>query len=1010
MRRLCFYLLLTAALGSPSIAAAERPLSYNRDVRPILANHCFACHGPDAKHREADLRLDDRAVALDTGAITPSAPDKSELIHRISSSDPEKQMPPPKAKKPLPDGDRELLRRWIAQGAVYEDHWAFLPVADARPPDVKDAAWVKNDIDRFVLSELEQRGLAPSLEATRTTLIRRLTLDLTGLLPAPAEVQAFVDDKRPDAYEQLVDRLLQSPHYGERWGRHWLDQARYADSNGYTIDSERAMWPYRDWVIKALNDDMPFDQFTIEQLAGDLLPQPTKLQRVATAFHRNTMINEEGGTDAEQFRNEIVFDRVNTTGSVWLGLTLGCAQCHSHKFDPLSHREYYQFFAFFNSASDVNNRGETLEMLPGEILGRPVAEAVDNQTAAAARKKLEQLQKDAAAREAQWQQQVAEGIAEPKWVPMDIDRFDSAGGRTLKKLDDGSILAPREGAAKDSYECLVSAKVERIAAIRLIVLPHESLPNGGAGTASNGNFVLSEFEVNVDGKPAPLAHALADHQKKDYPVIAAIDGKPDTGWALEMNAGGQGTHEAWFIFADPAPMTTGKITVKLRHEVNNHYQIGRFNLYATDKPPAIHPDKKLWQQAVEAAKQPADQRDKTAKDVLRRTYHELDGEIAQAMREAELTKKNSAGAATLMVMRELEKPRTTYLLTRGDFLSPDKELGALAPSTPAWLPPLATESTDASPTRLDLARWLVRPENPLTRRVAVNRTWMQYFGQGLVESDNDFGLQGTPPTHPELLDYLATKFLEQKWSLKQLHRLIVTSATYRQSSKYRPELKDVDPDNRLLARQHRLRLDAETVRDVALAASGLLDPSLGGPTTHPPQPDGVYAFTQNKKPWNSAPPSERYRRALYTTFIRSAPYPLFTTFDAPSFAAACTRRPRSNTPLQALTVANDEAFVEFAQALAMRVCKELPEPGEAADRARIQRVFVLCLARDPVPRELEALVIYLRKQQMAFAADSTAAKAAAPRERLPALSEADAAAWSALARAILNTDEFITRE
>jgi hypothetical protein len=986
--------LLLIALAAPSGAA--EPLSYNRDIRPILANNCFACHGPDPKHREADLRLDVREVAVQTEAISPGAPEKSKLIARIASDDPEKRMPPPHSKKTISARERELLSRWIAEGAKYEDHWAFLPIAHPKPPEV-DNAWVKNDIDRFILAELPKHKLAPSVEANRSTLIRRLSLDLLGLLPSPEEVREFVADQRPDAYEQLVDRLLKSPHYGERWGRHWLDQARYADSNGYTIDSERAMWPYRDWVIKSLNDDLPFDQFTIEQLAGDLLPQPTKMQRIATAFHRNSMINEEGGTDAEQFRNDIVFDRVATTGSVWLGLTLGCAQCHSHKFDPLSHRQYYEFFAFFNSGSDVNNRGETVEVVPGEILGQAAPDAVDNRTAEAAKQKLEQLKKDSAARQTAWEQKLAGEVAEPKWVTMDVDRFETQSTRKLRKLDDMSILADREGGAKDTYECLISAKLPHLAALKLVVMPHESLPNNGSGTASNGNFVLSEFAVDVDGKPAPIKLALADHQKPGYPVADAIDGRPDTGWALQMDAGGQGQHEAWFFFADPLPMTTGKITMKLRHETNDNYHIGRFNVYATDVAPAIHPDAKLWQQTIAAAKTPADQRDKAATDLLARVFGNLDVEIAAAQREADLAKKNSSGAATLMVMRELDKPRTTFLLTRGDFLNPNKQLGPLSPSTPECLPPMqgsgvrgqGTEGA-ASASRLDLAKWLMRDDNPLTARVTANRVWMRYFGVGLVETDNDFGMQGTPPSHPELLDYLATQFRTQGWSLKKLHKLIVMSATYRQSSKYRPELLEIDPNNRLLSRQNRLRLDAEVVRDAALSASGLLDRSLGGPTTHPPQPDGVYAFTQNKKAWTVDQGPQRYRRALYTTFIRSAPYPLFTTFDAPSFSAVCTRRPRSNTPLQALTMANDEVFVELAHGLAGRVCKEIPADAESSDRQRISRAFALCTAREPSSRELDAVQNYLVRQRAAFG-DETAA-------------------WSAVARGLLNIDEFITRE
>jgi hypothetical protein len=1011
MPRFCVLLALLAASCAPlAWCAAEEPaqVSYSRDIRPILSQNCLACHGPDAEHREADLRLDLREGAVASGAIVPHQPDDSEILTRIASDDPEMRMPPPHTKKSLTATEQELLRRWVAQGADYAEHWAFLPVVKPTPPSVQNHAAVENEIDRFIIAELEKRQLTPSPPADRAALIRRLSLDLIGLLPSPAEVEAFVADERPTAYEELVDRLLASPHYGERWGRHWLDQARYADSNGYTIDSLREMWPYRDWVVKALNDDMPFTQFTIEQLAGDLLPQPTKLQRIATGFHRNTMINEEGGTDAEQFRNEIVIDRVNTTGSVWLGLTLGCAQCHSHKFDPVSHRDYFQFFAFFNSGTDVNNRGATVEVLPGEVLGTTAADAVENQVAEAARRKLAAVKQEAAARQVQWEEWMVRDDAEPQWTPLGITHFAAESGRQLQRLDDGSLLATKAGAPKDIYTLQATLPLQRITALRLLVLPHETLPGGGAGTAGNGNFVLSELELSVGGKRVALQHAVADHQKNGYPVLAAIDGRHNSGWALEMAQGGKGEHEAWFYLAEPLEAGNEPVTVRLRHDVNDHYLIGRFALFATDAARVAHPDRKQWQAAVAIAKRPSAERTKEELQSLAALYSQLDHALAAAQQEADRTAKLATGAATQMVMRELDKPRTTYLLTRGDFLNPDKNLGPLLPATPAWLPPLQPASE--TPTRLDLARWLVRDDNPLTPRVVVNRVWMQYFGRGLVETESDFGMQGTSPSHPELLDYLAAEFVERGWSLKRLHRAIVLSATYRQASRYRPELQEADPGNVLLARQQRLRLAAETVRDAALSASGLLAPALGGPTVRPPQPEGVYAFTQNAQSWIASTGADRYRRALYTTFIRSAPYPLFTTFDAPNFSTACTSRPRSNTPLQALTLANDEAFLEFAQAFAARLWREVPTADETGDRARITRAFAVCMAREPSAKEADAVLAYLRRQQASFSADSAAAQAAAPGNRLPQLTPADAAAWSAVARALLNADEFVTRE
>jgi hypothetical protein len=588
------------------------------------------------------------------------------------------------------------------------------------------SAWLRNEIDAFVFERLDREKLTPSPEASRHILIRRVYLDVLGLPPTPAQVDEFVADQSHDAYEKMVDRALASPHYGERWGRHWLDQARYADTNGYSVDADRSMWPYRDWVIQALNDDMPFDQFTIEQLAGDLLPNPSQAQLVATGFHRNTLINQEGGTDDEQFRVEAVVDRVNTTGAVWLGLTIACAQCHAHKFDPITQREYYELFAFFNNCEDINS-------------------------------------------------------------------------------------APPE------------------------------LETGGVKT---------------------------------------------------------------------------------------------------------------------------------------------------------------------MILRELKSPRETHVLTRGDFL---RKAELVSPGTPAVLPPVADldtlspEEATSPKTRLDLARWLVSPKNPLTSRVTVNRVWAQYFGRGLVETEHDFGLQGTPPTHPELLDWLAVQFMEQNWSMKQLHRLILNSATYRQSSHHREELAEVDPMNKLLGRQVRLRVDAEIVRDLGLAVSGLLHDKIGGPSVYPPQPADVYAFTQVPRPWPTSTGPDRYRRGMYTFFVRSAPYPMLTTFDSPVFNATCTFRQRSNTPLQALTMANDETIVEIARALGKRIHEHA---GSDADRLRY--AFNLCFSRPAEAYELERLEKYAAQQRQEYTLQPDAARQFAGESAVEPVVEA--AAWTSVARVLLNLDEFITRE
>ena len=1005
------WMLLAAA---PAAAAVPEKVRFNQHVRPILSGNCFYCHGPDPKHREADLRLDVREGATaDLGgyaAIVPGKPEESTLIKRVSSTDPDEHMPPPASKKPHLTAEQiAILRRWIAQGAEYEGHWAFLPLQKAPPPAVKNAAWVRNDIDRFILARLEQEGIAPSPEADAAMLIRRVTLDLTGLLPTPEEVEAFVrayhspltthHSPADAAYLALVERLLASPHYAERWGRHWLDQARYADSNGYSIDSERQMWPYRDWVIRALADDMPFDQFTIEQLAGDLLPNATKSQLVATAFHRNTLINEEGGTDKEQFRHEAVVDRVNTTGAVWLGLTVGCCQCHTHKFDPIPHREYYQLFAFFNNGTDVNNKGATVSVAKGELLGpppvtTPVPAAPSPERLAARQKAWEKLEL------ARLQKLVAPGEKTPvAWSPAKYVEYDTKSNAGFQLQEDNSLLADGKGADNDTYRVLCKSALPQIAAIRLRTLTHPSLPKNGPGMAGNGNFVLTDVTVTSGGKEQPIASAVADHEQPNFAVAGAFDDDPKTGWAINIGPASKSkmnaNHEAVFVLKEPLVLTAEQtLEIKLFHEVNENYLIGRFAIDFAAAAPAQHSeaDESLLAALKAAPEKRSAKQKEAAQDAYAKTNAPTTGSAAAPPPMAK---------GDVMVWKELEQPRQTYVCIRGDFLRPDKEVGPLIPDVLSAVPPRLPPAESRN--RLDLARWLVAPENPLTPRVTMNRIWMHYFGRGLVETEEDFGTQGTPPSHPELLDWLAGELHRQKWSMKSMHKLIVTSSTYRQSSNFRLDLKDKDPRNLLLARQERLRFDAEVVRDAALAASGLLDRTIGGPSVRPPQPDGVYAFTQTAKKWTADVGPARYRRAMYTTYFRSSPHPLFTTFDAPDFQTVCTRRGRSNTPLQALTVANDVAFLEFAQGLAARATREVP--GNDVD-ARLRRAYLLALCREPAPAELKILRGYYDRQNADLASDAERAKSLLPADAKPD----NAAALVLVCRAILNTDGFITRE
>lgn len=837
------------------LAAAEAKLDFNRDIRPILSDKCFQCHGPDDKTLKGDLRLDERASAVAAKAIVPGSPETSEVLARVLSGDPEEVMPPPKTKKTVSPAEAEILRRWITQGAEYKGHWAFEPVVASAPPVFKDGVKARNPIDRFILAELDEKEINPSPEADPATLIRRLSLDLTGLLPAPERVASFLAEHRSDpdkAVEKLADELLASPHYGERWGRHWLDQARYADSNGYSIDGDRSQWPWRDWVIRALNEDLPFDRFTIEQIAGDLLPDATKAQLVASAYHRNTLINQEGGTDPEQFRNEEVVDRVNTTGAVWLGLTLGCAQCHTHKYDPITHREYFELFAFFNHGTDVNNTGATIEVAEGEMF------------------------------------------------------LENADPAKLKAIDE----------AKAALAKVTAATAKR----------------------------------QAEWEKAELAMADASGLEQ----VIRIPSKIPSG--------------------NPTPAT---------------------------KTPEVDVSKSAHIGAIRIA---PEKRNADQKKLLATEFAKVDQEkLAAEKNLAEARRALGLGAAVkTMVMHDLPEPRQTYIHLRGSFLDHDLKTGPLSPGVPAALPALPDKTTPR--TRLDLANWLVRPDHPLVPRVTVNRVWMRYFGKGLVSTENDFGTQGTYPTHPELLDWLAHDFVANGWSMKRLHKLIVTSAVYRQSSHARPDLAEIDPLNTLLARQNRLRVEAEIVRDAALSASGLLHPKVGGPGVRPPQPEGVYAFTQNKKSWTSATGPDRFRRGLYIQFYRSAPYPLLTTFDSPDFQSVCTARVRSNTPLQSLAMANDEALFELAQGLGARLLKEEP----ADDEKRLERAFLLCYGRPPSDAERNAVASFRETQLNSFQADPAAAKEVAP--KVDGIAPAEAASWTTVARALMNTDEFITRE
>ncbi len=859
------FIAVIGTIAASTAALAAAPVDYVKEIQPLLAQHCYQCHG--ATQPKHGLRLDTAAFALKGGqggpAILPGKSSDSLLVQVISGTHKDITRMPYK-KPPLPDAQIALVRRWIDEGAKApaneqpgsKAHWSFVapkrpevpkvigkevisPKAGKSDPLNTQSLITTHPIDAFIYARLAKEKLSPSPEADRVTLIRRLSLDLLGLPPKPADVDAFVNDKSPDAYEKLVERLLASPHYGERWGRWWLDVARYADSNGYSIDAPRSIWRYRDWVIAALNRDLPFDQFTIEQLAGDMLPNATMEQKVATGFHRNTQINQEGGIDKEQFRIESVVDRVATTGYAWLGLTIACANCHDHKFDPIAQKEYFGLFAMLNNQDEPD-------------------------------------------------------------IP---------------------LTSPDE--------------TKRVAAI----------------------------EAKVSGY-------IADLFKKEAGIV-----ERELKWEASMTPEQrQAMPQLWREVFDtpPAQRTDAQKLVMVTSFVENA------------------PENKTHQAAIKKMR------------------------------------ADKPKADTTMIMREAAKARRTYLHIKGDFTRDGGDVKAHFPSA---LHPFKG-AADREPNRLDLAHWIVDAANPLTARVTVNRVWQQYFGKGLVDTENDFGTQGSLPTHSELLDWLAVEFMKpttgvealkgskvkeapastlqpfnpstlQPWSLKGLHRLIVTSATYRQSSAVREDLQRVDANNKLLARQNRLRLDAEIVRDVGLTASGLLTPTLGGPSVYPPIPENAMALGQRKQPWPTSTGPDRYRRGLYTFYYRATPPPSMNVFDAPDGYSTCTRRIRSNTPLQALALLNDTAFFEFAENLATRVLKEAP----AGDTARLEHAFRLCLARKPSATEASRLGDLL-KAETASVTDAEAKAVKAPAGVEPK----QFAAWTTVARVLLNLDETITRE
>eukprot|EP00456_Euglypha_rotunda_P042306 TRINITY_DN32_c1_g4_i1.p1 TRINITY_DN32_c1_g4~~TRINITY_DN32_c1_g4_i1.p1 ORF type:complete len:1053 (+),score=274.99 TRINITY_DN32_c1_g4_i1:413-3571(+) len=1037
--------LIVALAGSAF--ADDGKISFNRDIRPILSDHCFQCHGPDEHKRQAGLRLDlkeSATKAAESGhvPIVPGKSDTSELVARIITADADLQMPPASINKKLTASQIELLKRWIDQGAEYQGHWAFLSVERPAVPAVQNEGWARNPIDQFVLSRLQHEGLQPSPEASRETLIRRVTLDLTGLPPTPADVKAFLADQSPKAYETVVDRLLSSPRYGERMALQWLDFARYADSNGYQTDGSRYQWPWRDWVIKAFNQNQPFDQFTIEQLAGDLLPSPTEAQIVATGFNRNHRLNGEGGIIAEEWRVETVIDRVETTGMTWMALTLNCCRCHDHKYDPIAQREFYQFFSFFNNVAESGTlQGDSKNTDP--LISVPTEEQLSDLKRLEGQ--IERAEKQAleigrlvpafiAAWEPDFKAKLAAGIG-TVWQTLQPKQVTSEGGATLSRQNDGSYLAGGTNPQNDVYTIATEVSPGQFSGLLLECLPDPSLPMQSLGRYPNGNFVLSAIEAEISSPDltsplkARFSRAEATYSQAGWEIGLLLDDNPANGWAVDGPTRRDQTNA---MFLTESPLTippNATLTVRLRHAALGQHNIGRFRLSMTSLPPstvkldgAKFPDSLKQILAIDAEKRSPDQKAELEKFFRANVDSPWKQAEAAVTALKEQKAKLIAAAPNVMVMKELPQPRDAFILIRGEYDKPGDKVSAGLPKAFPPLPP------GTAPNRLGLAKWLVDPSHPLTARVWVNRAWERFFGTGLVKTSENFGSQADFPSHPELLDWLAAEFmspsvatsvdpgtanqLAKPWDMKAIQKLIVMSATYRQSSHVTKELVERDAENRLLARGPRFRLSAEALRDQALSVSGLLVDKIGGPSVRPYMPEGVWDETSrygDLRGYKHDSGEGLYRRTMYTIWKRTAAPPTMLLFDAPNREVCTVKRSRTNTPLQALSLLNEITYVEAARKLAERILKE----GGPSTADRLTYGFQLTTSRLPTANELNVLkeglaadIVRLKQdpemnQKLLAFGDSKSAATLDPVEL---------AAYTLTANVLLNLDEVITRE
>lgn len=1088
----CWLLAGLFTLGTAALVAAAPAIDFNRDIRPILSDHCYACHGPDDNHRKAGLRLDQEAAALSElksgdHAIVPGKPDASSLVARILTTDADDVMPPPKDGKPLTGEQIDLLIRWVKEGAAWQNHWSFIPPEKPEPPVVKRPDWPANELDRFLLERLERTGLEPAPEADKPTLLRRVTFDLTGLPPTPEEVDAFVADTSADAYEQTVERLLASPHYGERMTLNWLDLARYADTSGYHFDGVRFMWLWRDWVIKAFNDNKPYDVFTVEQLAGDLLPNATRDQRLATGFVRNNMTNDEGGADPDEYLNKYVADRVNTLGNVWLGMTVACAECHDHKFDPLKMTEYYQLYAFFHNVPEKGLDRIRTDNPPPRLPVPTSEQAMQfveaDFTLRDAEKTLQDRSNELGETQEKWER---ETLAAPPAKPDDtgliarvpLDDSFAVQSDHQSGLSAAGTVTPGEGAlpvATSSAAKFIRDDQPEFADGRLgkalkfdgkmhlelgplVAFDRTNAFSYGAWVkVQGGGAILSKMEAGPGFRgfdlftsdqrfEVHLAHQFPD----DVIKVKTRDQFEGAGWRhVLVTYDGSSKAAGVKIYVDgreravtadkdnlKGTLTNGEPARLGSRKAESHFkgQLDDVRFYA--RTLTVEDARLLaFEGMLTILNKSRGNRSDEERADLQRFYKEnyaVDFLRAEAALAQARQKKSALIAAipTSMIMEEMDPPRETYRLVRGDFRSKGERV---YPGTPEYLPPLrkakannengrleigfskAVPEPGWQPNRLDLAAWLVSPEHPLTARVTVNRYWAMFFGAGLVNTLNDFGAQGEWPSHPELLDWLAARFREgdalaappaAPWDVKSLVRLIVTSRTYRQSSIASPEKRERDPYNRLLARSPRVQLEAEFVRDNALAVSGLLNAKIGGGSVKPYQPPGLWDGTDSVFVQDHG--EDLYRRGMYVFWRRSAHYPAFATFDAPNREVCTFVRQRTQTPLQSLVLMNEPAFVECARGLAQRVMKEEPDDLER----RLQRAFRLTLGRVPAADELATLKRTYELQLDVFQSDPKSAGELLKvgESKVPeSLDQVKLAAMTAVANVLLNLNETITK-